>query len=106
MRIKEHPILGTIKKGKEIRFVFDGKPLTAYEGDTIAAALWANGIKVARYTKEKNHARGLFCAIGYCSDCMMIVNGKPNVRTCVTLVEPDMTVETQISLGEWGDFNA
>ena len=105
MRVIEHPILGSIKRGKEIEIMFNGKPIKAYEGETIAAALWATGEKVARYTRIKNHARGLFCAIGYCSDCMMIVDGVPNVRTCVTLVKPGMKVETQISLGEWGDFN-
>ncbi|HIV68925.1 MAG TPA: (2Fe-2S)-binding protein [Candidatus Butyricicoccus stercorigallinarum] len=40
-------------------------------------------------------ARGVFCAIGRCTDCVMVVNGKPNVRTCVTPLEEGMTVQTQ-----------
>ena len=45
--------------------------------------------------------RGIFCGIGQCTDCMMVVNGIPNVRTCITPVEDGMTVETQEGLGEW-----
>ncbi len=46
--------------------------------------------------------RGLFCAIGRCTDCVMTVDGVPNVRTCVTLVEGGMSIETQRGLGKWG----
>ena len=36
-----------------------------------------------------------FCAIGRCTDCVMVVDGKPNVRTCITPLAEGMTVETQ-----------
>ncbi|MHB8947330.1 MAG: (2Fe-2S)-binding protein, partial [Bacillota bacterium] len=45
--------------------------------------------------------RGLFCAIGRCTDCVMTVDGVPNVRTCVTPVREGLRVETQRGLGEW-----
>ena len=100
-RISEHPILGEQQKGKLVTFTYDGKELQGYEGEPIAAALKAAGVMVHRYTKKEHKPRGIFCAIGRCTDCVMIVNGKPNVRTCITPVEDGMTVEVQDGLGKW-----
>lgn len=94
-RIAEHPILGETQKGKEVEFVFDGKTLKGYEGEPIAVALKANGVMTHRYTKKEHKPRGLFCAIGRCTDCVMVVDGKPNVRTCVTPLKEGMIVRTQ-----------
>lgn len=94
-RIEEHPILGEPKKGRVVSFTFDGKQLEGYEGEPIAIALKANGVMIHRYTKKEHKPRGIFCAIGRCTDCVMIVNGKPNVRTCVTMLEEGMVVQTQ-----------
>lgn len=94
-RLKEHPILGVQEKGKEVSFFFDGKELRGFEGEPIAAALKAEGVMVHRYTKKEHTPRGIFCAIGRCTDCVMIVDGKPNVRTCVTPLKEGMKVQTQ-----------
>lgn len=88
-RIMEHPILGEPKKGKLVHFTYDGQKLQGYEGEPIAAALKAAGIMIHRYTKKEHTPRGIFCAIGRCTDCVMVVDGVPNVRTCVTIVEVD-----------------
>lgn len=94
-RIIEHPILGETQKGKQVTFSFDGKEIEGYEGEPIAAALKAAGVMVHRYTKKQHKPRGIFCAIGRCTDCVMVVNGKPNVRTCVTPLVAGMQVQTQ-----------
>ena len=52
---------------------------------------------------ERKEPRGFFCAIGKCSSCFMVVDGVPNVRTCVTPVKDGMVVETQRGLGKWAD---
>lgn len=101
MRVENHPVLGEIKHGKKVTIYLDGEPIEAYEEDTIAAALWAAGKRVSRYTPSKCQARGLFCAIGYCSDCLMVVDGTPNTRTCVTPVADGMHVEVQRGHGDW-----
>jgi len=103
MRIQEHPILGKRDKGKQVTLYFEGNPLIAYENETISASLYAAGEKVAHYTRHTGEPRGLFCAIGYCSECQMIVDGKPDVRACVTFVKDGMRVERQHGLGKWGD---
>ncbi len=99
-RIEKHPILNIESKNTFTIFV-DGKAVEAVEGDTIAATLLASGIRVFRETAKLKEHRGLFCGIGQCTDCVMEVNGKPNIRTCVTLSEPGMHVNTQKGLGEW-----
>ena len=91
MRIEKHPIL-KFNREKEIHFYYKGKKMKAYEGETIASALYANGIKVFSRSK-KGRARGFFCGIGKCSSCLMRVDGVPNIRTCITPVREGMMVE-------------
>lgn len=95
MRIEEHPILGKYEKGKKVHFTLDGEDMTGFEGESIAAALKAIGVMTHRYTVKEHKPRGLFCAIGRCTDCVMIVNGRSNVRTCITPLEEGMAVQTQ-----------
>ena len=99
-RINNHPILGPMETVKQIEIIVDGRTITALEGETIAAALLANNIRVFRQTNRFNTSRKMFCGIGQCTDCIMIVDGKLNVRTCVTRVKAGMSVRTQIGRGE------
>lgn len=103
MRVADHPILGKAPDRKAVKLTVDGRPISAYEGETIAASLLAAGIRVFRKTPRNHEPRGIFCGIGRCTDCVMTVNGIPNVRTCVTLVEDGMIIETQDGLGKWGE---
>lgn len=93
-RITGHPVL-EFKRGKNVSFSFEGKPVEAFERDTIAAALVANGIKILGWSQKLHRPRGFFCAIGKCSSCLMRVDGVPNVRTCTTPVKDGMVVERQ-----------
>ncbi len=101
MRIKNHPILGSFKKGKKVKIILDGKKVEAYEGEMIATAIIATGKKHFRFTEKYYEPRGLFCAIGRCTDCAMEVDGRVNVRTCITPVKDGMVINTQKSIGEW-----
>ena len=87
--------------GKKVQITVDDKMIDAYEGEMIASALTAAGIKSLRYTSKKHEPRGIYCAIGRCTDCVMVVNGRPNVRTCITPVTEGMKIKTQEGLGEW-----
>jgi len=95
LRIKNHPILGLLEERKKVTIEIDGQKIEALEGEPIAAALWAVGIRDFRYTRNRKEPRGFFCGIGLCTDCKMIVNGIPNIRTCVTLVEKGMKIQRQ-----------
>jgi len=102
-RVLEHPILGREDKANKVKIIVDGKEILANEGEMVAAALMANGIRIHRYTVKNKEPRGIYCGIGQCTDCVMIVNGKPNIRTCVTPVKEGMKVETQDGVGKRGD---
>ncbi|MBW2057641.1 MAG: (2Fe-2S)-binding protein [Deltaproteobacteria bacterium] len=102
MRIEDHPILGRAERGRRITLTVDGNPVVAFEGEPIAAALLAGGHRVFRYTAKRREPRGLFCALGRCTDCVMTVDGQPNVRTCVTPARDGMIVQTQVGRGKWG----
>ncbi|HJC12327.1 (2Fe-2S)-binding protein [Agathobaculum desmolans] len=99
MRIEQHPILGTYDKGPLVEFTMDGKTMTGYEGEPIAAALRAAGILQHRHTRKTGEARGVFCAIGRCTDCVMVVDGVPNIRTCITPLRAGMKIQTQYGVG-------
>lgn len=97
-RIEHHPIL-TFEKRKPIHFFFEGKPCVGQEGDTIAAALHAAGVRVLGHHHKSGRPRGLYCAIGNCASCLMVVNGVPNVRVCVEQLEEGMEIFGQNDKG-------
>lgn len=103
MRVEKHPVLEDLPEAKLVTITVDGRRIQAREGEVIAAALSAAGIRAFRKTPIHHKPRGLFCAIGRCTDCAMTVDGVPNVRTCVTRVREGMEIETQDGLGKWGE---
>jgi predicted molibdopterin-dependent oxidoreductase YjgC len=62
---------------------FDGQSVPMRDNDTIGSALMRAGILVLRRSRS-GEPRGLYCAIGVCNDCLVNVDGVPNVRACVT----------------------
>ncbi|MBQ1916123.1 MAG: (2Fe-2S)-binding protein [Lachnospiraceae bacterium] len=99
-RICEHVVLNVAPTGRSVTITVDGRQIEAYEGEPILAALLASGIRINRYTVKRHEPRGLFCGIGQCSDCSMVVDGKANVRTCITPVKEGMVIFTQDGLSE------
>ena len=100
MSVNQHPILGDLPEAEEVTIMLDGTPLKVKKGQMIAAALLEKGIRVNRYTRKGHAARRIFGGIGQCTDCVMVVNGKRNVRTCITPVEEGMIIETQNLVGD------
>jgi predicted molibdopterin-dependent oxidoreductase YjgC len=78
---------------------FDGRQVPAAPGQTVAAALWAAGVRSWRTTRDGGAPRGLFCGIGTCFDCLITVDGTPNQRACLVPARPGMTVATQLGTG-------
>ena len=99
-RITAHSILGDLPQGRRIDFTFDGAAVEGREGEPIAAALFAAGYRVLRTMPRFGGARGGYCMIGRCTDCMVVVNGIPNVPACLTPVTTGLDVRTQRGLGE------
>ncbi len=83
-----------ISRGPIVKFFLNGEEAQAYVGESVAAALMALGI-VAMRTTSIGEPRGLFCGMGVCFDCLVIVNGIPNTRACMTWIEEGLVVATQ-----------
>jgi succinate dehydrogenase/fumarate reductase-like Fe-S protein len=79
----------------EERFTFfvDAEPVPACAGETIATALLAAGARTLRRTAKRREPRGLYCVMGVCWECAVLVHGR-TVRACVTPAEPGLPVET------------
>ena len=90
-----------LDRGRRIGFVLDGAAAEAYEGETVSAAVMADRDLGLRVT-DRAQPRGYFCGMGVCFDCVMVVDGVPNTRTCVTWVRDGMVVEHQDGAGPAG----
>jgi hypothetical protein len=99
-RITAHPILGDLPPVPLVEFTFDGATVSGREGEPIAAALFAAGYRVLRTMPRFGDARGGYCMIGRCADCLIVVDGVPNVPACRTPVSAGQAVRTQHGLGE------
>jgi NADPH-dependent 2,4-dienoyl-CoA reductase/sulfur reductase-like enzyme len=75
-------------------FSFGGQPVTAHPGQSLAAALTEGGLLEMRRTAG-GHARGIFCGMGVCQECLVTVNGRKNVRACMTEATAGLIVERQ-----------
>lgn len=84
-----------VRERGPLRFSFEGRLLTAREGDTVAAALLAHGVRVLGRSSKFHRPRGYRCGNGTCSCCAMRVDGLPGVRTCITPVREGMEVERE-----------
>jgi hypothetical protein len=94
------PILGRIPKGDrgpKLQFELDGKPCDAYQGETIAAALFAAGRRTFRLSTIGQEPRSFYCGMGVCFECAVTVNGVSNVRACMTPVQEGMKVITGVA---------
>ena len=77
--------------GRPVTIQFDGRPIAALEGETIAAALSGAGIVGFRRTAS-GAPRGLHCGMGACFDCVVTVEGRIGQRACLTKVADGMQV--------------
>jgi sarcosine oxidase subunit alpha len=93
-RLENLPTL-RINPEQRISFNYGGKTCQGLEGDTIAAALYADGTRIFSRSLKYHRPRGLYSLDGECSNTCMAVDGIPNVRTENTLLKSGMTVKAQ-----------
>lgn len=80
-------------------FQFSDRAIPFREGQTVGAALVAAGIRSWRTTRLEGRPRGLFCGIGICFDCLVVIDGQPNQRACLALARAGMDVQPQEGTG-------
>jgi aerobic-type carbon monoxide dehydrogenase small subunit (CoxS/CutS family) len=86
-----------ITRGQPFDIQVNGKQVIAYQGETIATVLLAAGWHMFRHSALSGEPRGMYCGMGLCFDCLVTVNGQPNVRACVTFAQPGDIIERPIS---------
>lgn len=84
-----------------LTFYFDGEECSAITGQSVGAVILASGENVLRHTRFNAKPRGMFCGIGVCFDCLVVIDGIPNQRACLVEVKTGMKVETQIGSGSF-----
>src|SRR5919201_1268414 len=84
-----------LNRSRTVTIYFDGRPIEAYIGDTVASAVYGAGIRLFSRSFKYHRPRGLLCCNGRCPNCMVEVDGTPNVRACTTPVAEGMRVTPQ-----------
>jgi sarcosine oxidase subunit alpha len=98
VRLPPHPG-ERIDRGTRLTFTYDGRPVEAFDGDTIGSALFAAGERVFSRSFKYHRRRGLFCCSGGCASCLLEVDGVPSVRACIHPVRGGERVRAQLSRG-------
>ena len=88
-------VLEGVSRAAAFTFTFEAEPIQAHPGETIAAALLAACIRTLRRTAKSGEKRGMFCGMGVCFDCLVVVDGRPHLRACMTEAKPGMQVTAQ-----------
>lgn len=85
------------RSGPAFTIRFGEREVPAWPGETVAGALIAAGIRHWR-NAEDGSPRGLYCGIGTCWECRLLIDGEPGQRACRTLVRPGLVVRRQEGL--------
>jgi glycine cleavage system aminomethyltransferase T len=78
-----------------IQFQWNGNTVNAIPGDTVASALYRSGVRTFAYSYQHGRPRGLLCLTGSCPNCMVNVDGVPNVRSCTLPARSGLSVLSQ-----------
>lgn len=81
--------------GAAVDFTIDGRMVAARAGDTVAAALLANGILACGTRAVSARPRAPWCLMGVCFECLVTIDGVPSRQACLVRLAPGMRVETQ-----------
>ena len=88
-----------IDRAIPVAFTYEGAAVSGFAGDTLGSALFASGRRVFSRSFKYHRPRGLLCCSGHCANCLMTVDGVPNVRVCVEPIREGADVRGQNVLG-------
>ncbi|MGC3997221.1 MAG: 2Fe-2S iron-sulfur cluster-binding protein [Anaeromyxobacter sp.] len=94
MRLRDFPT--------DVTITFDGQPVPARRGESIASALLAAGKPLVSRSAKYHRPRGPFCLAGTCGSCLVRVDGLPSQRACKTPCAEGQVVESQNGLPDAG----
>ena len=85
-----------VERGPRVRITVDGRPVESFLGESVAAAMIADSGELTLRTTSAGDPRGLFCGMGVCFECLVVVDGVANTRACMSWVRDGMAVGTQV----------
>ena len=90
-------ILEYFDRGNKVEIIVNDEKIEAYEGECLAVVLFVNKIKKLRFSPKNKQSRGMFCLMGSCQECVVLINDK-KVISCNVFIEEGMKVKV-------GDFD-
>ena len=84
----------------EVTIQIDGISHVCSANDSVAAAIFNSGATACRDTPVSGTARGPFCMMGICYDCLVCIDGQPNQQACMTRVRDGMRIQRQTGARE------
>jgi sarcosine oxidase subunit alpha len=88
-----------ITRSKPLNFRFEGREYTGFEGDTVASALWASGVRVLGHSFKYHRPRGILSAANHDVNALMQAGGTPNVRADATPLQAGMALTAVNTFG-------
>lgn len=90
-----------VSRGRPVSIRVNDRRIDAFEGETLGAVLTAMGLKRFRDAPHGKGPRGLYCGMGQCHQCLVTLDGRPNVRACMTPVKDGQRVSLQKGFGQY-----
>ena len=95
-RVRDAPV-------RSVRVTVDGRLVEAKLGDSVAAVLLAEGVSPTRVSAVSGAPRAPYCMMGVCFDCLVTIDGHPNVQACMVSAREGMVIQRQIGARRLGD---
>ena len=88
---------------RRLAFTYSGRTFTGFHGDSVASALYAGGVRIFSRSIKYHRPRGLYSLDGESSNCLVEIDGQPNMRAATTPLRGGMAVKPQNVFGsaEW-----
>jgi predicted molibdopterin-dependent oxidoreductase YjgC len=90
--------IGAGARGQTVEFFFDGTAVRAHAGESVACALFAAGVRTLRRSPRNGTARGMFCLMGSCQECVVVADGR-RVAACQEPVRAGLDVRSGMGDG-------
>lgn len=87
-----------LERGKSVLITVNQEKVTAYEGELVSTVLHCEGIRVFQRKHMNGRPSGIYCGMGICYECLVKINGVPNIRACQTQVTDGMVISTDIEV--------
>ena len=85
-------LIAGIDRGRAVRIEVNGRPVAAFAGESLAAALLRSRHVALRNTAKRSQPRGYYCGMGVCHECLVEVRGRGPTRSCQLAVFDGLAV--------------